>query len=75
MNKDQRKTYNKTYYEKNKETILSKACAKVECEFCKRTIINNNLLKHQTLPICQRKANLLKQINERKENINNNLNS
>lgn len=70
MNKEERKIYNKNYYENNKAQILSKACLKIECEFCKRTIINNNLLKHQTLPICKRKANLLKQIKERKDSDN-----
>ncbi len=67
MNQDQRKEYNKTYYLKNKTVIIGKGCTKVKCEFCDRLVIKNNLLKHQTLPICKRKADLKKENKKRLE--------
>jgi hypothetical protein len=66
MDVEIRKQYNKSYYQKNREKLLENACKKVECEFCKRTVSNVNLLKHYTLPICKRKAELLKALKERK---------
>lgn len=66
MNPENRKEYNKNYYEINKTTILGKACAKIECEFCHRKVAQVNLLKHYTLPICRRKAELLKTLEARK---------
>ena len=47
MDKDQRKEYNKIYYANNKARILYDLCTQVECPFCKRSIIKNNLLKHE----------------------------
>jgi len=35
---EQRKEYNKKYYEKNRTVILEKLTKKVECEFCHRTV-------------------------------------
>ena len=61
-----RQNYNKYYYEKNKETILQKACEKVECEFCKRKVIKNNLISHYKSDICKRKSELLKDLEERR---------
>ena len=54
MDKDQRKEYNKIYYANNKARILYDLCTQVECPFCKRSIIKNNLLKHEKSLICQR---------------------
>lgn len=65
MSPEERKEYNKRYYENNKEQIIKKACEKVECKFCKRKVIANSLLKHITLPICWRKAQLQQQMNVR----------
>ena len=56
MTPEERKNYNKTYYEKNKLNILTKACTKVECQFCQRKVSAYNLIKHYTLPICKRKS-------------------
>jgi hypothetical protein len=70
MNKEERKEYNKDYYTKNKEIIIAKGCSKVICEFCERTVIKNNILKHQTLPICKRKADLKILNNLRKQENN-----
>lgn len=65
MNQEDRKLYNKNYYKNNKLNILAKASQKVECIFCKRNVSSYNILKHYTLPICLRKAELLKALNER----------
>ena len=53
MNSEQRKNYNKTYYTMNKAKILKIACEKVECEFCKRTVIKNNIQKHKASKLCK----------------------
>jgi hypothetical protein len=68
MDIEKRKNYNKEYYQKNKEIILRKACQKVECEFCQRSIIAYNLKKHQRLPICER---TVKEIEYKFNRINN----
>jgi hypothetical protein len=65
MDKEERKLYNKKYYTDNKSTILKKACEKVICQFCNRSVIQNNLIKHQSSKICKNKENLLKQISQR----------
>jgi hypothetical protein len=65
MTPEERKEYNKKYYEENKDKIIKKACEKVECPFCKRQVISNNLLKHFNLPICRRKTQLLQQLTAR----------
>ena len=67
MNKELRKEYNKNYYLKNKSIIIGKGCTKIQCEFCDRLVIKNNLLKHQTLPICMRKSELKKENKKRLE--------
>ena len=54
MDKDQRKEYNKIYYANNKERILYDLCTQVECPFCKRSIIKNNILIHEKSEICKR---------------------
>ena len=53
MNSEERKNYNKTYYAINKAKILKIACEKVECEFCKRTVIKNNIQKHKASKLCK----------------------
>ena len=70
MNKEDRKKYNKEYYLKNKEKIIDNGCKKVQCEFCDRTVIKNNLLIHQKLPICKRKAQLKNDNKKRLEELN-----
>lgn len=52
--------YNKDYYAKNKKLILAKACEKVTCKLCLRTVISNNLQKHYKSVICAKtqKSNL-----------------
>ena len=62
MSPEDRKVYNKEYYQKNKETILEKASAKIQCQFCFRTVAQNNLMKHYSLPICERRQKEIKLI-------------
>ena len=61
MNNEERKIYNKTYYEKNKVKIIEKATSKVKCEFCQRSVIHNNILKHYKSEICKRKSKELQE--------------
>lgn len=51
--KEALKQYNATYYNKNKEKLISKLCEKVECNICGRTITMNNLKLHKRKPICK----------------------
>jgi hypothetical protein len=60
MDAEKRKAYNKEYYNKNRVQILDKALKKVECEFCKKSVISYNILKHQQTSICKRREELLK---------------
>ncbi len=53
MDNEQRKLYNKQYYENNKDRILTKLTSKVNCEFCNRQVSFANLQKHYVLPICK----------------------
>ena len=53
MDSEQRKNYNKNYYQSNRDKILKKACEKITCEFCHRKVIFNNLLKHQKTELCK----------------------
>ena len=59
MTPEERKEYNKRYYETNKKKILDKACEKVTCEFCGRNVIRNNILSHYNLSICHRRRALM----------------
>ena len=57
MDKIQRQTYNKAYYEANKDKILEKLTTKTQCSLCGRFVSYSNLSKHYTLPICSRIQN------------------
>ncbi|MEY3751756.1 MAG: hypothetical protein RLZZ354_297 [Pseudomonadota bacterium] len=65
MDQENRKLYNKQYYENNKNKILTKLTSKVNCEFCNRKISACNLNKHYTLPICERTQQKNKYISTR----------
>ena len=69
MNSEERKNYNKTYYQTKRDQILKKACEKVECEFCHRIVIKNNILKHQKTKLCKNQENLIIEKLKRKNNI------
>lgn len=58
MTPEERKEYNKEYYERNKHKIMEKACEKVTCDLCGRMVIRNNLTSHYKLNICQRTRTL-----------------
>ena len=53
MDSEKRQNYNHQYYQTNKDKILQKLTAKVNCEFCNRTVSACNLAKHYTLKICK----------------------
>jgi hypothetical protein len=51
-NQKVRKGYNKEYYQKNREKILSAAKTKVTCEKCGRIVNSCSLQLHQGYKIC-----------------------
>ena len=72
MNKEERKEYNKLYFEKNKETILDKHYRKkVQCEFCHRVVSVNNLAKHKNYLICLKKSAEIAKNEKRKMELTN----
>lgn len=73
MDKEQRKEYYKSYYEKNKDRIINKALEKVECEFCHRVVSKGNILKHYETAICKRKQEFIQKMETRKNNLKNNI--
>ena len=52
MDNENRKLYNKEYYNSHKVVLLEKLTSKVNCQFCNRQVSFANLNKHMTLPIC-----------------------
>jgi len=50
--KEQKASYQKQYYEKNKDKLLSDMKAKVACEKCGKTIAKCNLVHHQQTSKC-----------------------
>jgi hypothetical protein len=60
MKPEDRKQYNKNYYETNKARIIEKALTQVVCQFCNRSVINNNYFKHQQSKLCKRKSEQLR---------------
>ncbi len=56
MNAEDRKEYNKKYYQAHKEKIIKSACEKVFCDKCGRSVIKNNIKTHQKSKICARYA-------------------
>jgi hypothetical protein len=71
MTPDERKTYNKSYYEKRKVEIIKNGCLKVQCEFCLKHITNNRLLKHYETVNCSNRIKLNKIKELRKKELNN----
>ena len=69
MDKENRKNYNKQYYENHKVVLLQKLTSKVNCQFCNRQVSFANLNKHITLPICKNTQAKNDYINQRKNNI------
>jgi hypothetical protein len=56
MNSEQRKEYNKKYYETNKDQIKKKLFTKVECDKCNRKVNHQNIKNHQKSSYCQLRA-------------------
>ena len=48
-----RKEYNKLYYSKNKDRVLSMLKKKVTCELCNRSVSHQNLKKHMQTEYCK----------------------
>lgn len=46
----------KEYYKKNKDRLIERACESLKCDLCGRSVIRNNLKKHQTYKICMKYA-------------------
>lgn len=57
MNSEERKEYNKRYYESKKNDIKKKLFKKVECELCKRVISHQNISKHKKSSYCIARSN------------------
>jgi hypothetical protein len=59
---EQRKEYNKIYYEKNKDKIISKILTKVTCPHCNRKVNHQNLYKHSLTSICRNYSQLINRV-------------
>ena len=46
MNSEDRKNYNKHYYQQNRLNTLQKACEPVNCPCCSRVVTKNRLNVH-----------------------------
>ena len=53
MTKEERKEYNKKYYNDNKKNIIEKACNKLKCELCNREITLNGYKRHTSTKLCK----------------------
>ena len=67
MTKEERKEYNKKYYNDNKKNIIEKACNKLKCELCGRNITLNGYNRHQKTKLCLNTQEKNKYINSRLE--------
>ena len=56
MNSEDRKIYNKTYYDKNKKEVLLKLSKKICCPNCNKELTNGRLKGHLKTSICTRNA-------------------
>ena len=54
MNSDDRKNYNKNYYQTNRINALNKACTPVTCPCCLRVVTRNRLTVHLKTKLCQK---------------------
>lgn len=52
MDSEQRKEYNKKYYETKKDAIKKKLFTKEECPKCNRKVSHQNINKHQKSSYC-----------------------
>lgn len=56
--KEKMASYNKSYYEENKETIAVKQSAKEVCKYCDRSVRHDNILKHTKSSYCKNRRKL-----------------
>lgn len=63
--------YQKEYYKKNKEKLLSNAREKVICDYCKRNICKARLNEHIQTKLCIKTAKLNKLKELRNEELKN----
>lgn len=63
--------YQKDYYKKNKEKLLSNAREKVICEFCKREVCKARLNDHIQTKLCIKNAKINKLIELRNQELKN----
>ena len=49
---DSEKSYNKEYYEKNKQRIKEQLLKKVQCSLCNREVNHQNLPRHKKSKLC-----------------------
>ncbi len=79
MTSEQRKEYNKKYYELNKDAIKAKLFTKVNCKLCNKLINYQNVKKHSESNYCKSRTskneydNMIDTLNNRikaLENIN-----
>ena len=72
--KQDRKEYLKEYYQKNKQRINTKACEKLQCEYCLRIVCRGAMETHVKSKLCVNETNKRimkeKKLNEIKDLIN-----
>ena len=52
LNSEERKNYNKQYYQANRVNALNKACTPVNCPCCNRVVTRNRLTEHLKTKLC-----------------------
>jgi hypothetical protein len=68
LTQEERKNYNKTYYQTNKQKALEKASIRVTCVCCDRIVSKNRLLAHMKTDLCKRTQLTENYINDRLHN-------
>ena len=68
--KASQKEHNLKYYEKHENLIDKKLCEKVTWSICEKSIIRNNLKKHQLSKICRNTKEFNIEVNKRMANSN-----
>ena len=69
MNSEDRKNYNKHYYQQNRVNTLNKACAPVTCPCCDRVVTKNRLNVHLKTKLCKKTQAETKYITDRINNV------
>ena len=69
MNSENRKNYNKHYYQQNRVNKLQKACEPVNCPCCGRVVTKNRLNVHLKTKLCKKTQSEKKYITDRINNV------